>query len=131
MPLMNSYKVFREKIGFGSVSIILGHIFTLRHKTKCPLEASNQKMVVYIFVLEYFFRIACKVSCEKMDRKKLDPDWPEILHVALKNYSKTKMYSSIFWFEASKGHFVLWHNVKICPKIVITLPNPIFSLQTF
>ena len=52
----------------------------------------------------------------------------EILHVALKNYSKTKMYSSNFWFRASKGYFVKWANVKICLKIVVPLPNQFFSI---
>ena len=33
---------------------------------------------------------------EKMDRKKLDPVWVEILHAALKKYFKTKYLMTIF-----------------------------------
>ena len=44
-----------------------------------------------------------QIFTKKMDRKKLDPDWPEILHVALKNYSKTKILITIFDLGPLKG----------------------------
>ena len=40
---------------------------------------------------------------EKMDRKKLEPVLAEILHAALKNYSKTKILMTICDFGPLKG----------------------------
>ena len=104
--------------------------FHVRSLNKVPFRGPKSKIVINIFVLKYFFRATCKISVQTGSGHFSIHFFHEILHAALKNYFKTKMYCDNFWFRAAKGYFALWLKVKKCLKIIVTLPNPIFYPKT-
>ena len=77
--------------------------FYIGSLNKVPFKGSKSKIAAIHFRLRIIFQGHMQNFTEKMDRKKLDPLWAEILHTALKNYFKTKTLMTICDLGPLKG----------------------------